>query len=118
MAEIETSGIHISGTTGGDAHIRGHRIRVMDVAIWHEKMGMTPDEIVDQFPTVTLAEVYAALSYYWDHRESVEAAISAERALTEAFQRDAISPLERKLGSVPRGSNPVPVRRARSARPG
>jgi uncharacterized protein (DUF433 family) len=30
----------------GKACIAGHRIRVMDIVIWHENLGMSPDEIV------------------------------------------------------------------------
>jgi uncharacterized protein (DUF433 family) len=34
------------GICGGRPRIDGHRIQVEDVAIWHERMGMSPDEIV------------------------------------------------------------------------
>jgi len=39
---------------------------------------MTPDEIVDHYPTITLADVHAALAYYWDHRDEIERAILRE----------------------------------------
>lgn len=44
-----------------------YRIRVQDIVIWHEKMGLSPDKIVSQYPSITLADVYAALTYYHDH---------------------------------------------------
>lgn len=31
---------------GGKPRIAGHRIKVRDIVIWHERMGMSPDEIV------------------------------------------------------------------------
>jgi uncharacterized protein (DUF433 family) len=60
------------GVCGGRACIVGHRIRVQDIVVWHEKRGYSPDEIVDMFPGITLADVYAALTYYFDNREEIE----------------------------------------------
>jgi uncharacterized protein (DUF433 family) len=60
------------GICGGRACIAGHRIRVMDIVVWHEKRGYSPDEIVDMFPGITLADVYAALTYYLDNRQEIE----------------------------------------------
>jgi uncharacterized protein (DUF433 family) len=53
------------GVCGGKPRIAGHRIRVQDVVVWHEQMGMSPDEIVSRYPTITLADVYAALTYWY-----------------------------------------------------
>ena len=77
----------VQGAGGPKARIAGHRITVEDVVIWHEKLGMSPDEIVYQYPTITLADVYAALAFYWDHREDVERAIEEGRAFVEEFRR-------------------------------
>lgn len=60
------------GICGGRACIAGHRIRVLDIVVWHEKRGRCPEEIVEMFPGVTLADVYAALAYYFDHRPEIE----------------------------------------------
>jgi hypothetical protein len=35
--------------------------------VWHEKRGLSPDEIVDLFPGITLADVHSALAYYFDN---------------------------------------------------
>jgi uncharacterized protein (DUF433 family) len=61
------------GVCGGRACIAGHRIRVQDIVVWHEMRGYCPDEIVDLFPGITLAEVHAALAYYYDNRQEIEA---------------------------------------------
>lgn len=61
------------GVCGGRACIAGHRIRVMDIVGWHEKRGVSAKELVaDYFPTITLADVHAALAYYFDNREEIE----------------------------------------------
>jgi uncharacterized protein (DUF433 family) len=60
------------GVCGGRACVAGHRIRVQDIVVWHERRGYSPDEIVDMFPGITLADVYAALTYYFDNRQEIE----------------------------------------------
>jgi uncharacterized protein (DUF433 family) len=60
------------GVCGGRARIAGHRIRVLDIVVWHEKRGLAPEEIVYQFPGITLADVHAALAYYFDNRQEIE----------------------------------------------
>ena len=60
------------GVCGGRACIAGHRIRVQDIVVWHERRGYSPDEVVDMFHGITLADVYAALAYYFDNRQEIE----------------------------------------------
>jgi uncharacterized protein (DUF433 family) len=85
------------GICGGRACIAGHRVRVLDVVIWHEQNGWSPDEIVSHVPSITLADVHAALSYYYDHREEIQEEIRAERALAEEFRRDTPSAFKAKV---------------------
>ena len=59
------------GICGGKPRIAGHRITVQNIVVWHEQMGMSPDEIAATYPSITLADVYAALAYYHDHREEI-----------------------------------------------
>jgi uncharacterized protein (DUF433 family) len=67
-----------SGHCGGRAHIAGHRIKVQHIAVWHERLAKSPDEIVAEHPGLTLADVYAALAYYCDHRQEIDAEILAD----------------------------------------
>ncbi|MEM7737399.1 MAG: DUF433 domain-containing protein [Deinococcota bacterium] len=39
--------------------------------MWHERMGKTVDEISNEYG-LTLAEIYAALSYYFDNRTDID----------------------------------------------
>ena len=61
------------GTCGGRPRIDGHRITVEDIAVWHERMGMSPDEIVSACPSITLSDVHAALAYYYENRQQIDA---------------------------------------------
>jgi uncharacterized protein (DUF433 family) len=74
------------GYCGGRPHILGHRIKVKHVAVWHEQMGMTPTEIAATYPTITLAQVHAALAYYYDHRDEIQAEIEEERRFVETLR--------------------------------
>jgi uncharacterized protein (DUF433 family) len=89
----------VDGPSGPTPRIAGHRIRVQDIAIAHEQLGWSADEIVDQYPTITLADVYAALAYYWDHRDEIEQAIADERAYAEELRRVTPDPVKEKLAS-------------------
>ena len=66
------------GFCGGKPHIAGHRIKVQQVAVWHEQLGQSPEEIVATYPTLTLAEVHAALAYYYSHRAEIDGNIRAD----------------------------------------
>jgi uncharacterized protein (DUF433 family) len=86
------------GFCGGRPHILGHRIKVKHVAVWHEQMGMSPAEIVATHPTITLADVHAALAYYYDHRAEVDAEMAEEERLVEDMKAQAgPSRLQEKL---------------------
>ena len=85
------------GYCGGKPHILGHRIKVQHVAVWHERDGMTPEEIVATYPTLDLSSVYAALAYYHAHRQEIDADIEAdERFVAEMKAKAGPSLLERK----------------------
>lgn len=58
-------------TCGGKPRIDGTRIRVQDIYVWHELRGQSPEEIVANFPHLTLASVHAALAYLFDHKEEI-----------------------------------------------
>src|SRR4051812_44686410 len=93
------------GVCGGKACIAGHRVRVLDIVVWHEHQGMAPDEIVSHIPTITLADVHAALAYYFDHIDEIQEEMQAERALAEEFRRNnpqRLSRLRPALGAEPR----------------
>jgi uncharacterized protein (DUF433 family) len=71
------------GVRGGKPRIDGHRITVADVAVWHERQGMSPDEIIDNHPSITLSDVYAALAYYFENRDRIDADILGGESLAD-----------------------------------
>jgi len=85
-----------SGIAGGKPHISGHRITVQDVVIWHELMGKSADEIANEYD-LTLADIYAALAYYFDHRDEVDRIIKENEAFIKELQLRTPSKLREKL---------------------
>lgn len=87
---IDVVGAHIEiveGAGGPKAVIAGSRIRVQDVVMWFHDQGLSAAEIAENFSTITQADVFAALAYYWDHREEIEATMARGIAFEEEFQR-------------------------------
>ena len=71
----------------GRARIAGTRIRVQDIVAWTE-LGRSPDELVTAYPHITLADVYAALAHYHDHREEIDRQMREDEAFVEEFRTE------------------------------
>ena len=81
---------------GGKPRIAGHRITVQDIVVWHERMGMSADEICAAYD-LSLADVYAALAYYFDHRADIDQRIEESEAFVEELRKRTPSLLREKL---------------------
>jgi uncharacterized protein (DUF433 family) len=62
---------------GGRPRVAGTGVTVRRIVGWY-KLGLTPEEITTQMPHLSLAHVYAALTYYHANRDEIEADIAAE----------------------------------------
>ncbi|MBN1429797.1 MAG: DUF433 domain-containing protein [Anaerolineae bacterium] len=74
MSDTIVSTHHIvkgSGVVGGRPRIAGKRVTVDFVADLFVRQNTPVDEIVTHF-SLTPAEIYAALSYYYDHQQEIE----------------------------------------------
>lgn len=89
-----------SNIYGGKPRIAGHRIAVHDIAVCHNG-GYAPDQIVNEvYPTLTLPEVYAALLYYYEHKDEIDAEIAAENAEIHRRAAADTSPLAKKIQMI------------------
>jgi uncharacterized protein (DUF433 family) len=76
---------------GGEPIIKGTRTSVRAIVeTW--RMGVSPEEIPQGLPHLTLAQVFDALSYYSDHQDEINAYIQRNRIPDEL-----IDPLVRDL---------------------
>ena len=71
---------------GGSPVIKGTKFPVRSVVNYILRQGLSPEELVKEFPHLTLAQVYDALSYYYDHVGDIERELeenAEERLRTE-----------------------------------
>lgn len=87
----------------GRAWIDDTNVKVVEVVRDHLAYGWSPEEIHWQHPHLTLAQIYAALAYYHDHRASMDAEIRNSLESANAAARLAMdSPLARRLQGLGR----------------
>jgi uncharacterized protein (DUF433 family) len=72
---------------GGRACIDGTRIRVADIASL-QRPGATPEEMLESYPSLNLAQVYAALSYYYENLKEIEGVLQEDRDTAGKIERD------------------------------
>ena len=72
---------------GGRPRIAGTGVTVRRIVGWY-KLGLSPEEIADEFGHLSLAQVHAALTYYHANREEIEADIAAEEAEADRLEQD------------------------------
>jgi len=70
--------VRTPGICGSRPRIAETRVSVQRVAAWY-KMGLNAEEIVERIGHLTLAQVYAALTYYHANQEEIEGYLAAER---------------------------------------
>ncbi|MPY90943.1 MAG: DUF433 domain-containing protein [Luteitalea sp.] len=64
---------------GGRPVVANTTVSVHRIAGWC-KLGLSPEEIADNFGHLSLAQVHAALAYYHANREEIEAYLRDEEA--------------------------------------
>lgn len=73
---------HIEVDDRGVARVAGTRMKVIHLVMDKMAHGSTPETMAEQFPFLSLAQIHAALTYYYDHRAELDAQI--ERSLRDA----------------------------------
>jgi uncharacterized protein (DUF433 family) len=99
MNMVATTYPHIVKENGQAARLEKHpRIRVAMIVMDYLAYGWSPDEIRRQHPHLTLAEVHAAMGYYYDHQPEIDAEISEElEEVDRALRNPKRSPVWLKL---------------------
>lgn len=88
------------GVAGGKPRIAGTRITVGQVAFWHERKGMTADEIAAEYD-LSLADVHAALAYYFDHRSGIDRDLRSDSEFVAALRKRTPDKVKAKLQASP-----------------
>lgn len=74
--ERPTTYPHIVLDEAGVAWIEGTTIKVIELVVERRAYGWSPEELAYQHPALSLGQIFSALAYAWDHRETLEVEIS------------------------------------------
>jgi uncharacterized protein (DUF433 family) len=96
------SGSHIFLDEHGAAWIDHTNVKVIEVALEVIAHQSSPQEIHDQYPHLSLAQIHAALTYYYDHQEALDAKIEQDYREVKSMAARAreISPIRKRLREI------------------
>lgn len=81
MATLPIDHIEMStGICGGKPHVAGRRITVQNIVVLHVLHQWPVEEIAAELE-LTPGQIYAALSYYYDHKNEIDQSIREADAL-------------------------------------
>ena len=73
--------VRIEGLQGGEPIIRGVYVTVRGIVEMTTRLGQTPEQLAKEYsPRLSLAQIYDALSYYYDHQAEIETYIRQHQA--------------------------------------
>lgn len=80
------------GIAGGKPRIAGRRITVQNIAVWHEWMGRSVDDICSEHD-LALADAHAALAYYYANHQEIDRSIRESNDFTAVLRERSPSKL-------------------------
>jgi uncharacterized protein (DUF433 family) len=83
------------GYCSGRAAIDNTGVRVMNVVFLH-KQGKAEAGILEAYPDLSRAQVYAALAYYYDHVDEIEVELRADETAANGYEEERAFDLARR----------------------
>ena len=94
---------HIWLDERGRAWIDNTNTKVIEVVLDKLAHGSSPEEVHEQYPHLSLAQIHAALAYYYDHQAEIDAQIEQDDQEIEALKaRAGESPFRQRLRATGR----------------
>src|SRR6266446_8794571 len=88
MTTLEkTQAMPLHVTEDGTIRIADSRVS-LDAVLLHYKLGASAEQIAQKFPSLDLADVYAAITYFLNHEETVEEYLRQQEAKGDEVQKD------------------------------
>jgi uncharacterized protein (DUF433 family) len=94
MVAVINSLIEIDGK--GVPWISGANTKVVEVVLDKMAYGWSPEEMHRQHPHLSMAQIHAALSYYYEHQAEVDADIERRNRYVEEMRAQQRDPLTRQ----------------------
>ena len=80
---------HITIDENGVARIEGTRMKVIHIAEGRRFHGTSPEQMQDQWPDLSLHQIYAALSYYYEHQVEMDEEMNRRSAEVDQMRAQA-----------------------------
>ena len=77
----------------GVAWIAGTRVKVVEVILDKLSHGWSPEEIHFQHPHLSLAQIHASLTYYYEHQAELDIQIARTRAEIRQLAQSVENPV-------------------------
>jgi len=77
---------------GGHPRVTGTRVRVIDIFAWHDGAKKSAEEISFEFD-LQVADVHAALDYYFANIDEIKALVEKDKAFVEQMKLNHVSKL-------------------------
>jgi uncharacterized protein (DUF433 family) len=101
MTSTATAIAHIRLDERGVAWVDHTNVKVIEVVKDKLAHGSSPEEMHFQYPHLSLAQIYAALSYYHDYQAEIDAQIARDLAEVQTLRDQAgESPAHQKLRAL------------------
>jgi len=96
---------HIYLDDKGTPWVKRAGVSVKQVVQSLQQLEFNPEEVVRQFPYLKLSEVYAVLTYYFDHRSEIDAVLREDREYVAKARAETpeapITKRLREMGKLP-----------------
>jgi uncharacterized protein (DUF433 family) len=80
---------HVWTDDQGRAWIDDANVKVIEIVLDHIAYGWTAEAIQENHPSLTLAQVYAALAWYYDHQDELDVEIERQSERLQALRASA-----------------------------
>src|SRR2546427_11603969 len=88
--EIGTLITRTPGIKRGTPHIAGTGVTVRTIVRWH-RSGLVPEEIAIRIGHLSLAQVHAALAFYYANQETMDREMAADAAESDRIEREHLA---------------------------
>jgi uncharacterized protein (DUF433 family) len=99
IPDLPTMTVPLRTDTDGAIRINGTRV-LLELVIHAYYMGETPEGIVESYPSLTTADIYAVIGYYLANRDEIDAYVRQRDVQADQLFREiegALSPEARAL---------------------
>jgi uncharacterized protein (DUF433 family) len=84
---------YFSFLAANDIRVKGTRIGIETILTDYLELGLFAEQIAARYPTLTLEQVYATLTYYWHNRQEIDGYLrTVDQEIKQQRQDQALNP--------------------------